>query len=98
MNVLEPLIPNYGSGVTLTAGASALSTPLNDDSKSIIITNLGANVAYIRIGGSSSVATTSDYPVLPYSQAVLTKSLGNNTLSYISASGATLHVMNGQGW
>ena len=98
MNLLEPFIPNYGSGVTLTAGAASLTTPLNADSKSICITNLGSNVAYVRIGGSASVATTADYPVLPFSQVILTKVMMHDTLAYISASGASLHVMNGEGW
>ena len=98
MNLLEPLIPNYGSGVTLTAGAASLTTPIHEDAKSIVITNLGSNVAYIRIGNSSSVATTADFPVLPFSQVTITKVLGHNTLAYISAAGTDLHVMNGEGW
>lgn len=98
MSLLEPFIPNYGTGVTLTAGASALNTPVHEDAKNICITNLGANVAYVKMGSSSAVATTADYPILPFSQVVLTKVAGLNTLSYISASGATLHVMTGQGW
>lgn len=98
MNLLEPFIPNYGTGVTLAAGASALNTPIHEDAKSVCITNLGANVAYVKMGNSSSVATTSDYPVLPFTQVVLTKVPGHTTLSYISASGASLHVMTGEGW
>ena len=98
MNILEPFAPTYGSGKTLTAGVASLTTSVHEDAKSICITNTGANIAYVRIGNSSSVATTADYPILAGDQAIITKTQGDNTLAYISAAGTTLHVMVGQGW
>ena len=98
MNVLEPLTPNYGSGITLTATSTSAKASINVDAKGLIITNLGDNIAYIKVGKTNAVASTADYPIMPYTQVVITKSIEHDSIGYISALGASLHVMIGEGW
>lgn len=92
--------PAFGSGSVVTpSGTSAQISLGKNNTQTVCLTNLGGNVCYVRLGESGTVtATTSDYPVPPNSQVVITKSVDQVTLAHISAAGTTLHVMTGSGY
>lgn len=98
MSVNAPFCPSYTQGQSASAGAAAASITIGKGAKNLCITNLGANVAYVRAGASGIEATTADYPVPGGAQVVVSKDEAHDTLSHISASGTTLHVIPGEGW
>lgn len=98
MTIKAPVQPGYGTGQTLTPGAAAATATLTIGSKQLILTNLGANVCYVRVGQSVANASTSDYPIPAGAQVVISKAQADNQLSHISATGTTLHVINGEGF
>lgn len=98
MSVLAPINPAYTQGQTVAAGAVAASVSVNKSAKQIAVTNLGDNIAYIRTGTGTIAATTADMPILPGTQVTLTKGDNQETFSYISAAGTSLHVIPGEGW
>lgn len=94
-----PVQPGYGTGVTTTPAAGAATANLTAGSKQLILTNLGANVCYVRVGQTGlAAATTADYPVPAGAQVVITKAEVDDKLSHISPVGTTLHAMNGEGF
>lgn len=98
MSALQPFSPSYTTGQVVTPAAAAASITINKASKQVCLTNLGANVCYVRVSDVAVSATTADYPVPPNgSQVVITKADGQTILSHISAAGTTLHVMTGEG-
>lgn len=99
MNIQEPFSPLYGSGVTVSAIATSANMVVDSSANSVCITNTGSAIAYIKTSVvNTATATTADYPILPYSQAIITKQTGQGVLAYISAEGTTLHVMIGAGF
>lgn len=99
MNIQEPFSPLYGSGKTVSATATSAYVAVAESANSVCITNTGSGIAYIKTTVvNTSLATTADYPILPYSQAIITKQTGQGFLAYISAEGTTLHVMIGAGF
>ena len=69
-------------------------------SESLVFTNLGSTVVYVRVGTAESgaPATTSGYPVLVGSQVSIGKDQDDNTVSFISPGGAgSLHIIQGIG-
>lgn len=98
MTIKAPVQPGYGTGQTVTPGAAAATVTLTIGSKQLILTNLGTNPCYVRVGQSVANASISDYPVPAGAQVVISKAQGDNQLSHISAVGTTLHVMNGEGF
>lgn len=97
MNI-APFNPAYTSGQTVTPAAAAASITVNPVSKNVCLTNLGANVCYVRLSDVAISATVTDYPVPPGMQVIITKQDGHSILSHISAAGTTLHVMTGEGF
>lgn len=94
----RPFNPAYGSGqVVAPAAAAAAVTNLNKGDQNVVLTNLGANVCYVRIADAGD-ATTTDYPIPSGAQVSLTKAPGQTRLSHISASGTSLHIITGNGW
>ena len=98
MSALQPICPAYTQGQTVSAAASAASTTIDIHARNVTITNLGAQVAYVRVGPTGVVATAADFPILSGAQLTLTKPDGHGTVSYISASGTSLHIIPGEGW
>lgn len=95
----QPFAPLYGSGAVVTPAASSANVSgLSSALEQLLLTNLGAEVCYVRTGSTSQTATTADYPVAPGQQAVITKPAGHTHLAHISAAGTTLHYMFGTGW
>jgi hypothetical protein len=99
MTIKAPVQPGYGTGQTLAPGAASATITMTGGSKQLILTNLGANPAYVRVGGADiKPATVADYPVPAGAQVVITKAADDNKLSHISPLGTDLHVMNGEGF
>jgi hypothetical protein len=89
--------PAYGRGVVVSPGATTASSEIGVGSKSIVLTNLGDNVCYVRSGASGVTATTADYPVLSGQQVSLGKFQDDTHVAYISADGTSLHIIAGEG-
>ncbi len=99
MTTKAPIQPAYTTGQTLAPAAGSATATIRAGNKQQILTNLGANVCYVRIGASDlGAATVADYPVPPGAQVVVTRSDEDTKLSHISPLGTTLHVMNGEGF
>lgn len=93
---MEKFYPHRGANQVLTAGAVSLSVALEKNCKAVRIVNVGANVAHVRIGAGTQTATVADTPVRTASEVIIGKADGEDTLAYISAAGATLHVQTGE--
>lgn len=89
--------PAYGTGVEVAPAASSAATEIGFGSQSIVVTNLGSSVAYVRCGLSTVAASTADYPVLGGQQVSLTKFQDHTHVAYISAAGTSLHIIAGEG-
>jgi hypothetical protein len=71
MPALAPFTP--GGTVSLSCTVASASVALNlPASQQLTITNLGPDIAYVAMGGSTVVATTSGFPVLPGTQITVT--------------------------
>ena len=82
--------------VSPSVTSAALKVDINN--KAVRFANAGRNICYVRIGtpDSGTPATTNDTPVLPGESIVLRKGIGEDTVSFISASGTTLHIQPGE--
>jgi hypothetical protein len=99
MTVKAPVQPVYGSGQTLTPAAASATVAIPRGNKQEIVTNLGLNVGYFRIGKAGlGSATIADYPVPPGAQVVVTRSEDDDQMSHMSPLGTTFHIMNGEGF
>lgn len=99
MTMKAPLSPRYGSGVVVNPAAASANTAINSVSRQVCLTNLGANICYVRVSNDATdAATTADYPVPAGAQVIVTKNDGQDRIAYISASGTSLHIMTGEGW
>ncbi len=101
MTVRAPFKPHFGSGQTVTAAAASATITIGAGDKSIRVVNLdAANVAQVRTGEARNgavVATAADLAIAPGEAIVFEKPQDDDTLAYISASGASLHIMSGEG-
>lgn len=98
MTAVVPFNPAYTQGQVVAPAAGAASITIGKGAKSLCLSNIGANVCYVRVGGSTVVATTADYAVPAGAQLVVSKFQDDDTLSHISAAGTTLHVIPGEGF
>lgn len=98
MTIKAPFYPSYTNGQTVTPAAAAASITLAKGTKQICLTNLGANVCYVRMGMVAADATTADYPIPAGWQVSITKNEDDTVLSHISAAGTTLHIIPGEGF
>lgn len=100
MAAIQSFSPGWGTGVSVTTGASSAVTALaGKDSTSLCVTNLGDAVLYFRTGGSNAVATTADYPVLGGQQVSVTINRDHTHIAYIAPSGTpAMHAMRGEGF
>jgi hypothetical protein len=101
MTVMATFNPAWGSGTTASVTASSGNVLRGLGSKTLCLTNLGTDVAYVRTGvGSGTTATTADYPVLPLAQVTITKGMDDDYVAYICAAtqSTSLHIMSGEGF
>lgn len=92
--------PAYSTGVTVTPNTTSASVTLGFTSESLVFTNLGSTIVYVRVGTASSgaPATTSGYPVVVGAQITLGKDQDDDTVSFISPDGpGSLHIIQGIG-
>jgi hypothetical protein len=97
MAYVDPFAPNYGKNIVATPAATSASITIAAGDNCVRLVNTGANVCYVRIGGTAAAATTADFPVRAGSEVVIRKALGHTNLSHISASGTTLNIQTGNG-
>jgi hypothetical protein len=97
--IIQPVSPSYTRGQTVNPAAASANVALSSSSKQLILTNLGANVCYVRLSDdAAAVATTADYPVPSGAQLVISKDERHTRLAHISAAGTTLHFIPGEGF
>lgn len=94
----SPFSPSYGRGITVAPGAASASTDVAGNSQTLCLTNLGANVCYVRMSDVAVAATTADYPIPGGAQVTITKPREYDLLTHISAAGTTLHIIPGEGF
>ena len=96
----ETFAPKYDSGQTITTGASSPVTYTKGvGNKSLVVTNLGGVVVYVRVSNDATLAATAaDYPVLPLSQVSIRKAGDDAIIDTFSASAGSLHVISGEGF
>jgi len=94
----SPFTPAYGRGVTVTPAAASASVTIGGNSQTLCLTNLGANVCYIRMSDVAVSATHSDYPIPGGAQVTITKPREYGLLTHVSAAGTTLHIIPGEGF
>ena len=77
--------PDWACGVSLAVTATTGSVALSTSSKgnSVEISNVGANIAYIRLGAVGSSATTAGYAIPPYQSRTITRD--QTTETYLHA-------------
>ncbi len=101
MAELETFSPGYGSGITITAGAtSSAATALRGGlSNTLCITNYGTDRAFVRVGGETVQAVTDqDYCVLGGQQVTITIPITATHVAVIAPSGTpTLQFLRGEG-
>jgi hypothetical protein len=98
----QTFAPAYGSGASVASvTATSGSTQMGIGSKSIVVTNTGANSVYVRTGltGLTAVAGT-DYIVLALSQVSISKPQDHTHISYVcdTALASSLHIIPGEGY
>lgn len=93
-----PFRPAYGTGAVITPAAASAVVALGGGYTQLCLTNLGANVCQVRTGAATTVATAADYCIPPGAQVVITVPSDHDELAHISASGTTLHYIQGEGW
>lgn len=100
MAALQPFSPHYTSGQSVTATTTVGSITIPTGNLNILVTNYGAEIAYVRISDTAVNATATDMIIPAGSSRMLTKSTDDDVLSYlgISVGGTTLHVIAGEGW
>ena len=96
-----PFQPAYTKGVTVTPNTTTDFVDFGPNtSESVVLTNFGENVCYIRVGDilDTIEASTADYPVMPGSQVSIGKTLDHQRIAFISPAGAgSLHIILGRG-
>ena len=102
MNFITPFAPHYGSTKTVAPAAAAASASISvaSQDKQVRLLNTGANIAYVRIGNSANgavVASAADFPVAAGASMIISKSVLDDTLAYISPAGSTLVISTGNG-
>jgi len=96
---MRTFAPHYKTGQVVTPGAAAATISINQDDKSVLLTNSGAGLCYVLVSNDATLnATDADCPILPGSQITISKAETQMFLSHISAAGTTLHVMTGEGF
>lgn len=90
--------PAWKNAQTVTTGATTASIQIGKGSESLVITNTGANPAYISVGPSTVTATNTDFLVLSGTQVIIGKDKEHTHVAPLQITGATtLHVLPGEG-
>ncbi len=95
--------PEYGTGETVTTGATPSTVPVPQRTASVQFTNLGSETVWVRMqvepGGEPAEARANlDSPVLAGTQIVLAKTREVSRVSVVSAAAGSIHVIAGNGF
>lgn len=93
-----PFYPRYTKALQLTPAAVSAQVTIPAGSKQMILTNTGANEAFIRVGSGTFTATVNDYLVMAGTQISLSKLEDHDQLAHMSPAGTSLHVIFGEGF
>lgn len=96
--ILYPFQPIRGKGATFApnAGSTDISAALLKGSRQYCVTNLTANVVYVRVGDGTAAAAT-DQPVGPNAQRIFTKDADDVIGAVFCAGVGSVHIMSGTG-
>lgn len=101
MSAMQPFNPRWGSNQIVSPAAGSASITVGGQTKQIHIENTGTNPMSIRTGNSANgtvTATTADFRISPGTVEVITKPQDDDKVAYISASGTTAEIIEGEGW
>lgn len=99
MASLQRFAPHYGSGQVVSATSTSAQATIEKNALCVRVTNLdAANVAYIRVGTGTFTASTADYPIRANSEIWITKRTDADKIAYYSLVGASLHIIDGEGF
>jgi hypothetical protein len=91
--------PAYGTGITLSVGASSAATDIGAGGRQLCITSLNAVQCYLRCGKIGLTATIADYPVPASGQVTISKNPDDTHVAVIApAGGGSLHIIEGDGF
>lgn len=95
MNI-SPFAP--GPTVTLAVGAASSNVQLGGAGASLEVQNAGSTTVFVKLGGPTVAAATSDYPVLAGQSKMIGRDTGSTYLAAIAPSGtATVYATTGEG-
>lgn len=99
MTIKSPFMPDRGKNFSVSPAAVSSAVEVNPSAKSVRFVNSGTALCYVRVGTVLNAATAAetDTPVLPNSALILQKQMGDDTISYLSVDGTTLHIQTGEG-
>lgn len=89
--MIRPFIPQYGRTVSVTSSGSSNSTSITGVSPTLVLTNTGSTLCYVKLGTGAVTATTSDLPILPGSAIVVSRAITEDVIAvYCATSGNVL--------
>lgn len=99
---IGPFIPSYGSNNSITlVAATPQIIPLVANAQTVRISNTGATnpayaIAYSLVNGAQVASATRGVYLPPNSMIMITKAVGADSLSIVSALGTTAEIMCGE--
>ena len=93
--------PSYGRGIANTTSTTTSRNEIdsNANRQSVVITNTGTDLVFVKTGGSTVVATAADYPVLGGAQVSVSKDARDTHIAMISSAGTPLvYAISGSGF
>ena len=100
--VKQPIFPSYGKGVLIVATIANATTTVLQQAKQLCLTNIGTQLIYVRCSfpTDTTAASAADYPVLPNSQQIISKTQEQTLVSFIAPGGAgsSLHIQECEGY
>lgn len=90
MSIVKPFQPTPGSTNSISVSTSSANANIPEAGESILLTNSGSTLAYVRTGqGSSTAATTADMPLAAGASRIITRSANHDYVAAITASSTT---------
>jgi molybdopterin-guanine dinucleotide biosynthesis protein len=92
--------PAWGRAILQTATTTSTAYAIDANERdSLVVTNAGAEIVYVRTGDSTVTATAADYLLLSLTQISLTKFKDHTHIALLSAtSTSAVHVIPGEGF
>lgn len=92
--------PAWGKAILQTATTTSTAYEIDTNFRdSLVVTNAGTQIVYVRTGDSTVTATAADYLVLSLTQISLTKFKDHTHIALLSAAATSaVHVIAGEGF